>query len=216
MKTFFTSLILVCIFETLSAQTSWQPNLNNSSKQNTIKINPVNPFFGQYQLAFERMLNEKISIQIEGGLISRSQSGLSYNIKSEKNGFIALPAFRYYFYRESNDEPMFYFSANYRYRQLHERFTDNEYNTYSHNYTRYYNGLGVTIGGQYFMFDLISIEVFGGLQYGRVTESYRFDNVNITQTDFEDEFPLATFTGSYLSGFHNFPLRAGIVLGIVF
>jgi hypothetical protein len=204
-----------CFYDSY-AQTSWQPNLNSSSKQNTIKINPVNPFFGQYQLAYERMLNDKISIQLEGGFISRTQKSVVYDVKSEKSGFIAMPAFRYYFYRQSDDEPMFYFSANYRFRQLRERFTDNEYYTYSHHYSRYYNGLGVTIGGQYYIFDLVSIEVFGGLQYGMVTESYRFDTNNITQSDYENQFPLATFTGSYLSNFHNFPLRAGIVLGIVF
>ncbi len=216
MKKILLPIGFVLLSNALFAQTSWQPKLNNTSKQNTIKINPINPFFGQYQLAYERMLNEKFSIQLEGGVISRTQNGLIKDVRSEKNGFIALPAMRYYFYRESDEEPMFYFSLNYRFRKLHERFTDNEYYLYSHHYNRTYNGAGLTIGAQYYMFNLISMEVFGGLQYGFVKESYQFDNSSVNQSDYEYEFPVSTFSGKYLSGYNNFPLRAGIILGVVF
>ena len=216
MNPFPLTLLALFLVSTLSAQTLWQPKQNDNAKQNTIKINPINPFFGQYQLAYERMLNEKISVQLEGGIISMSQSGLIDDVKSEKSGFIALPALRYYFYRQSDDDPMFYYSINYRYRQLQERFADNEYQLYSNNYSRIYNGVGITLGGQYYMFDVISIEVFCGLQYGVVTETYRFDNTNVTRKDFTEAFPLKTFSGSYISSFHNFPLRSGIVLGLVF
>lgn len=216
MKTNLLLFTLMLFVHTVQSQTSWQPSLSNTSKQNTIKINPVNPFFGQYQIAYERLLTDKLAIQLEGGFISRKQNGLLYNVKSEKSGFIALPAMRYYFYRDSDEEPMFYFSINYRLRKLQERFTDNEYHLYSHNYNRLYNGAGITIGGQYYMFNIISLEVFGGVQYGIINENYRFDNSAVNQYDYEQAFPLKTFSGSFLSGYSNFPLRAGIILGVVF
>lgn len=208
-------LLLWCAHISM-AQTSWQPIINNDTKKNTIKLNPINPFFGQYQFAYERLLTDKIAMQLEGGFISRSQTEFDYANTMTKRGFIALPAVRYYLYRQSDDEPMFYFSAYYRYRQLNSRYEDKEYNQYSHSYTRIFNGGGLLIGGQYYMFNLISLELFAGLQYGKVSEVYRFDTPGTTVDDFELQFPLSELSGRFYSGYYNFPIRTGIILGLVF
>ena len=79
--------------------------LTMSAQQNTqaVKTNPLGFFAGQYQVAYERALNDNFSVQLSAGFIGGTSEGTlvsdSLEISTEtynKTGFIAIPEVRWY------------------------------------------------------------------------------------------------------------------------
>ena len=80
-------------------------SLTLSAQQNTqaVKTNPLGFFAGQYQVAYERALNDNFSVQLSAGFIGGTSEGTlvgdSLEITTEtynKTGFIAIPEVRWY------------------------------------------------------------------------------------------------------------------------
>lgn len=80
-------------------------SLTMSAQQNTqaVKTNPLGFFAGQYQVAYERALNDNFSVQLSAGFIGGTSEGTlvgdSLEITTEtynKTGFIAIPEVRWY------------------------------------------------------------------------------------------------------------------------
>ena len=80
-------------------------SLTMSAQQNTqaVKTNPLGFFAGQYQVAYERALNDNFSVQLSAGFIGGTSEGTlvsdSLEISTEtysKTGFIAIPEVRWY------------------------------------------------------------------------------------------------------------------------
>lgn len=69
---------------------------------NVIKWNIRGVFAGQYQLVYERVLNEQMSVQLSAGYIIRPSSqsiesgSTKRSYKAKTTGFIIIPEFRYY------------------------------------------------------------------------------------------------------------------------
>ena len=79
-------------------------SLTLSAQQNTqaVKTNPLGFFAGQYQVAYERALNDNFSVQLSAGFIGGTSEGTlvgdSLEITTEtynKTGFIAIPEVRW-------------------------------------------------------------------------------------------------------------------------
>ena len=80
-------------------------SLTLSAQQNTqaVKTNPLGFFAGQYQVAYERALNDNFSVQLSAGFIGGTSEGTlvsdSLEVSTEtynKTGFIAIPEVRWY------------------------------------------------------------------------------------------------------------------------
>ena len=77
-------------------------SLTTSAQQNTqaVKTNPLGFFAGQYQVAYERALNDNFSVQLSAGFIGgTSEVSDSLEVSTEiynKTGFIAIPEVRWY------------------------------------------------------------------------------------------------------------------------
>ena len=80
-------------------------SLTMSAQQNTqaVKTNPLGFFAGQYQVAYERALNDNFSVQLSAGFIGGTSEGTlvsdSLEVSTEtynKTGFIAIPEVRWY------------------------------------------------------------------------------------------------------------------------
>ena len=80
-------------------------SLTMSAQQNTqaVKTNPLGFFAGQYQVAYERALNDNFSVQLSAGFIGGTSEGTlvgdSLEITTEtynKTGLIAIPEVRWY------------------------------------------------------------------------------------------------------------------------
>ena len=80
-------------------------SLTMSAQQNTqaVKTNPLGFFAGQYQVAYERALNDNFSVQLSAGFIGGTTEGTlvsdSLEVSTEtynKTGFIAIPEVRWY------------------------------------------------------------------------------------------------------------------------
>ena len=78
-------------------------SLTMSAQQNTqaVKTNPLGFFAGQYQVAYERALNDNFSVQLSAGFIGGTSEGTLVGDSLEittynKTGFIAIPEVRWY------------------------------------------------------------------------------------------------------------------------
>ena len=80
-------------------------SLTMSAQQNTqaVKTNTLGFFAGQYQVAYERALNDNFSVQLSAGFIGGTSEGTlvsdSLEVSTEtynKTGFIAIPEVRWY------------------------------------------------------------------------------------------------------------------------
>jgi len=133
--------------------------------QNSVKTNIIGYVWGQYQLAYERGLNEKMSAQLSAGIISRAGTLSS---KDKTSGYIFIPEFRYYF-REAMRG--FYAAGFVRIRSasyvLKDEGIDASGNAYNLSFTqdRFAAGAGVVCGFQVLESDVFVFDIFLGPQF---------------------------------------------------
>lgn len=166
-------------------------NANAQIKDNVVKLNLFGLIVGQYQLAYERALNENLSVQLGAGIISREWDlsiGNSTNTQQD-NGFIIIPEVRYYF---SEAPKGVYGGAFLRYRSVTNSV---EYTTFDQNLntvnakveaTRNAIGGGLLIGYQVLISDAVGIDIQLGPQYKSVSTDFTNNDPNSTVT-FEGE-----------------------------
>ncbi len=172
----------------------------NDMPKNVLKLNILSLAVGTGSFFYERVLNEKMSLQL----------GASYtNIKNETildvryKGFTITPEFRYYL--SSVEAPRgFYVAPFARYRRSDVTGTVNRNDQeIPANAKLSAYGAGVMIGGQWIAAKRISLEAFVGPSLN--ARSIKVTTPNVT----EKEFPVPNILGV-------FGLRAGVTVGIAF
>lgn len=183
-------ILSLCVIAFLS----WVFTLNTAEaqvKNNVVKVNLFGMIAGQYQLAYERSINENMSVQLAAGIISRDWEIAigSTDQTQEDNGFIIIPEWRYYF---STAPKGAYAGAFFRYRTVTNKI---EYTTLDQNLnevdatleaTRSAIGGGLLIGYQVLISDAVGIDIQLGPQYKAVTLDYKDTDPNSGVT-FEGE-----------------------------
>ena len=147
-------------------------SLTMSAQQNTqaVKTNTLGFFAGQYQVAYERALNDNFSVQLSAGFIGGTSEGTlvgdSLEITTEtynKTGFIAIPEVRWY--PSGSACEGFYIAALGRFRSA---TTVNESDDVILERTA--NGAAVVLGYQRAT-DGYMVDFFVGPQYKAVTSA---------------------------------------------
>ena len=100
----FALMIFIAALICLSAfSSSAQKKHGGAEYKNLIKVNPIGMAFGQYQLAYERVLDKKTSVQLSVGYITLPSS-YAYVVgtyitsyESVTSGVILIPEYRLYF-----------------------------------------------------------------------------------------------------------------------
>ncbi len=139
-------------------------------KDNAIKLNLFASLISQYQVGYERALNEHVSVQLQAGVILREWESLDGEYEDwDQNGFIIIPEGRYYF---SEGLKGAYAAGFMRYRSVSWVITDLEttdgYNN-SWKSNRSAIGGGLTFGYQALLSDALVIDIFAGPQFKSVT-----------------------------------------------
>lgn len=132
-------------------------------QNNSLKVNAVGMFAGQYQLAYERALNDKFTVQLSGGIVNRSWK-LNWGSGSstqKDGGFVVIPEARYYF-KESMQG--LYAGAFARYKNGTTTMTDMD-GQKTFEATRSAVGGGAVLGYQFLIADRLLFDLFAGPQF---------------------------------------------------
>ncbi len=163
-------------------------------KQNLLKTSLTSVFFKTYVLAYERVLNQDMSVQLGGFYMGWSVGD------AKLDGFAITPEYRYYL-SESKNAPSGGFIApfiryqNYSFKSQDLEPTDPSYGEGSLSAI----GGGLLIGYQRLFKETISLSAFIGPSY---------NSSNISYESNEDAFDFDLFNG--------FGARAGVNVGIAF
>lgn len=150
-------------------------NAQAQYKDNAVKLNLFGTLISQYQLGYERALNEHVSVQLQAGVILREWESLDGDNEDwDQNGFIVIPEGRYYF---SEGLKGAYVAGFMRYRSvswvIDDLNTDDGFSPagYDNSWksTRTALGGGLTFGYQVLLSDALVIDIFAGPQYKSVT-----------------------------------------------
>jgi hypothetical protein len=154
MKSYLLIAFIICA-TSISAQSDGPSQI--------VKTNPFGLLAGQYQLGYERALNEKFSVQMSAGLITGESSAIDSQtletVTSKRSGFIVIPEFR--FYPRGNACEGFYIAAIARYRTSTWSINGDDW------YTRNVMGGAAVLGYQLSLGDIL-IDVFLGPQFKNV------------------------------------------------
>jgi hypothetical protein len=165
MKKIFLSLALVVFFSAASF-----------AQKNVVKLNLFGLFASSYTLAYERVLNDKMAVQLTVGYRSYKFADITlgtWNTKDSYSGPTIIGEFRYYVTNASKDVPRgFYVAPFARYASYTEKYessdasdpTNNSYN-YTQKYTTTSIAGGAMLGYQWLVADRVSLDVFAGPQY---------------------------------------------------
>ncbi|MCG8326782.1 MAG: DUF3575 domain-containing protein [Chitinophagales bacterium] len=187
-------------------------NLYAQDQSNVIKLNVIGPIFGQYQVAYEKAIAPKLSLQLSAGYLAgksegnSSLNGDSYDYENQRSGFILIPEVRYYPF---NNAPKGFFLGGFgRFRQATNDLTDSSNGTegIAQNLSR--ERIVTTIGGggvlgfQWISKGGFSFDIFAGTGYkSRSTETtYDLDTLNekATNPDEYDSLGDELFNQKYL------------------
>jgi hypothetical protein len=190
----------------------------------TIKTNLFGWFGGQYQLGYEHVLNENMTVQLSVGILDKSCSSYSFSSDSmsqylyeyvqEESGLILIPEFRYYPSPSSTYMEGMYFSGFGRLRlsnfDLTDTGDDGPFSDVSREDKRTVIGAGFVIGHSYYLANGLNVEIFAGPQFNTVSSSRVYDDANVDDEEFD--LKLSNFTSD---GFENdgLVLRFGVNIG---
>ena len=160
-----------------------------SEKKNIIKANLLSPIVRSGSFFYERVVNDKSSVQL----------GFYYTGWSIDNtkirGIGITPEYRFYVSNQKSAPQGFFVAPFLRYQNL-------ELSSGSDKGTLTSFGGGVVIGGQWIFSDVISLDIFGGPNYN--ARNFKAATNGVTEDDFT------------LTGFGNFGFRFGVTVGIAF
>lgn len=202
-----------------------------NDKLSVVKFNALGVLGGQYQLAYERAVAPKLSLQLSAGYLAGSSEGssLSTNAKYEnkRTGYILIPEVR--FYPGGNAAKGFFIAGFGRFRNANNTLTDNgtgdtgiAQNLSRKKVTTTIGG-GATIGYQWIRKGGFSFDIYAGLGYKtrKTTTTYDKASLNEAATDANyDSIGDELFSQKYI----NFSLgdtktwtpRFGLHLGYAF
>jgi hypothetical protein len=189
-KIFLILIFFVCIVE-LQAQEKVRRKYAyrlDLAYRNVVKINPLSLFLGNVSLSYERVLSEKVSVQLQGGYwIGGKVEGTKWT------GFSLTPEVRYYLTDHLRPEGA-YLAAFGRYQEIQSEIERSE----SQIAIKRIGG-GASAGYQFVLGERVSWDTFLGVQY--LSNSVDKDGVSSAK--------YGLFTG-------NMGVRFGTTLGIAF
>jgi hypothetical protein len=185
-------------------------------KDNAIKLPLVGLFGGQYQLAYERALTDKITVNLSGGYIHRtsSQSWDYDRYTAVTSGFLVVPEARYYFKESMKGMYLGLFG---RYKSTTQKLTDKSDDLMyggtdvSRETKTSSIGGGVVFGIQFLIADAFVIDMFMGPTVKSGSPKTTYNNAGVTDLDFESKFLDFKFADN-----SNVGLRAGVSVGYAF
>ena len=131
------------------------------SKKNMVKLNLMSPFIKTFNLAYERVLNEKMGLQIRGYYTGYSNKEEDPQSKTE--GFGIIPEFRLYLSDKKPAPAGFFLAPFIRFDKFDvtDSYEDGTENTGT--YTDF--GVGLLLGHQAVFSNIVTLEAFIGPQY---------------------------------------------------
>ena len=131
-------------------------------KDNAVKINIIGLAVGQYQLAYERALNEHLSVQLAVGYVSRKYD-LAPVYTQNTSGLLLIPEVRYYFTEGLKGA---YAAGFARVRSVTTKYDFlDETNNYDYKENRTSIGGGIVLGYQALISDAVVFDIFLGPQF---------------------------------------------------
>lgn len=150
MKKIILSVAVIALTLGASAQ---KGGSSESGKPNLVKINPLGALFGNIPLSYERAINDKSSIQVNGSFGGLSVAGVKYT------NFGAGVDYRYYLSNSKSAPEGFYVSGGAGFYSLKVKETGGTSFTGSG-----FVGKGV-IGNQWIWESGFALDLFGGINY---------------------------------------------------
>lgn len=226
MKNFGKRLILfVVLFGT--------SNLIAQEEKNVIKANVISPLFGQYQLAYERVLIPELSVQLSAGILSGKNegntliSGTEYSYENKRSGFIAIPEVRYYPWGRAPKN--FFISGFGRLHMANNKLTDQGSGTTGIEQSLSRERVVTTIGGgsalgfQWISSGGFSFDIFAGAHYKSRSVKTTYETAALnnasTNSDFDsvgDELFNQKYINFSLDDKSGWRLRFGFHFGYAF
>jgi hypothetical protein len=205
------------------------------AQDNIIKTNIIGVFAGQYQLAYERAISPKFSVQLSAGYLagksegSSSINGDSYGYDNKRSGFIFIPELRWYPLSKAGAPRGLFIGGFGRLRQANNNLTDTGSGTegIAQNLSRKRDvttiGGGGVIGFQWVSEGGFSFDIFAGTSYkSRKTDTvYNTQSLNNASTDpnfdsLGDELFNQKYLDFKLDDKDGFALRFGFHFGYAF
>jgi hypothetical protein len=190
----------------------------------TIKTNLFGWFGGQYQLGYEHVLNENMTVQLSVGILNGSSSSsysnldsislYSYAYEQDKSGLILIPEFRYYPNPSSSYMEGMYFAGFGRFRLSNWDLTDTgdegPFGDVSREEKRTVLSAGAVIGYSYYLSNGFNVEIFAGPQFKTVSSTRVYDDATVGDQDFNSKFLDFSLAGLENDGVG---LRFGVNIG---
>jgi hypothetical protein len=181
-----TKMFTACFFifqifsHLLSAQNNHLLNRKMSVKKNIIKLFYFNPGAGGYNLAYERVIARKISIQLGLRYIHYGAKELSYH---SYNDFYFKPEMRYYLSKKGAPEGLYagavaqveFLKVVYRFSPLYNSIEKEILNGF-------YLGKEIHLGYQWLIRKRFSVDVNGGVRYLNRIGAVKVKNYNVDGT----------------------------------
>ncbi|WP_448518241.1 DUF3575 domain-containing protein [Rhodoflexus sp.] len=164
---------------------------SDTPPKNLIKVNLLSPVVRTGSFFYERVLNDKSSLQLGFYYTGSSVFGTQFR------GIGITPEYRFYLSESKVTPAGFYVAPFARYQNL--RLTDKDVSDLSARYSSI--GGGVSVGNQWLFKNQVSLDVFGGPSFNAT--SFRGNN-GATEDDF------------FLTNLGYFSFRFGITLGFAF
>lgn len=179
-------------------------------KKHAIKTNIFGLISGQYQLVYEHLVTEKVSIQLSAGYVRRSwETSINFGSSPtqkdyDSQGYIIIPEVRFYLQEEKIMNGL-YISSFGRFKRTEiDVIKSNSNTTTISTYSRNVAGGGILLGYQFLINNFSVIDLFLGPQVKSVREDQISSNdPNNTGEEFEGES-------------EGIGLRIGLNIGIAF
>jgi hypothetical protein len=152
-------LMLAGLFQLTNAQDN-QP-AQTQSKKNMIKLNLIAPFVKTFNLAYERVLNEKMGLQVHAYYTGYTDKGEDPETKTE--GFGIIPEFRLYLSEKKGAPAGFFVAPFIRFDKFDVTDTYDEGTVNTGTYSDF--GAGLVIGHQAVFSNIVTLEAYIGPQY---------------------------------------------------
>jgi hypothetical protein len=131
------------------------------SKKNVIKLNLMSPFIRTFNLAYERVLNENMGLQIRGYYTGYKNK--EEDPQTQTKGFGIIPEFRLYLSDKKSAPAGFFIAPFIRFDKFDVTDSYEDGNEVTGTSTDF--GAGLLIGHQAVFSNIVTLEVFIGPQY---------------------------------------------------
>ncbi len=162
---------------------------NATAQDNVVKINPAGAIIGNLSLAYERVLNDKSTVQLGLSYLSKTYKtdfgfGLG-SYETKYSGFGITPEYRYYLTNDSKDVPRgFYAGAFARYFTFKAETIWDDATITGSEVTYTTVGGGISLGHQWLFGDVFALDLGIGPWFRSVSSDVDSDGDDDTEPDF--------------------------------